>query len=143
MLIPCLLFAGFLFLSHLAQDTGRGKRGIMCVFITITLNNYNYSHPHYPWGIGSRSCSRYKTLQMLKSHSRPSVYMIPHLRIQATPNGVVLYVFIEKYLRISGPAQFKPVFKGQLYFHFLIYEQTLAKGREQTQTTLMEHKSSA
>lgn len=32
-------------------------------------------------------------------------------------NVYILYVFIEKYLSISGPMQLKPVlFKGQLYF---------------------------
>ena len=54
----------------------------------------------------------------------------------------MLYIFTEKILHISGPEQFKPMLlKGQPYCHFLTCKRTLAKGREQTQDILMEHKS--
>ena len=67
--------------------------------------------PGYPQGIGSRTHLGYQNPQMLKFQSPPFVSTVLHLSIQPTTNCVVLYVFLEKNSYVSGPAQFKPIFK--------------------------------
>ena len=86
----------------------------------VYIHVYTYTViPRYPQGIGSRTRRGYQNMQMLKSRSQPSVSMVPRLQIQSTTDYVVLYVFIENNLHISGPVQLKPMlFKGELYISY-------------------------
>ena len=69
--------------------------------------------PLVQWETGSRIRCEYQNLQVLKSHSRPSVSMVLYPWIWPTMGHIVLCVFTEKDLHISGPQQFKPVLNVQ------------------------------